>query len=260
MRSVGLWLFALSVAGLGVLSLLSGDFALNWQPVPVGMPWRTGIAYFSGMVLLVFGLGLLVKPLARLSAIVLTADFLIWLLILRLPRVTSLWNAGDWLGVGETAVLVCGAWALLWTVSEQRGSDFNAALLSSTSQRVVRFLFAVALPLIGISHFVYADVTAGMVPAYLPAHLGFAYFTGAAHIAAGAAVLFAVLPRLAATLEGIMMGLFGLMVWGPRVIAAPMSRFEWTAMLVSLAYSAASLIVAGLFKPQSVSVSEWRFA
>lgn len=258
MRPVGPLLFALSVAGLGVLSLLSGDFALNWQPVPVWLPWRTGIAYFSGAVLLIFGLGLLVKPFARLSAIVLTADFLIWLLLLRLPRVTSLWDAGDWLGVGETAVLVCGAWAMLWTVSPQDG--FSAALLSSTSQRVVRFLFAVALPLIGLSHFVYADVTAGMVPAYLPMHLGFAYFTGAAHIAAGAAVLFAVLPRLAATLEGIMMGLFGLMVWAPRVVAEPTSRLMWTAMLVSFAYAAASLIVAGLFKPQSVSMGEWRFA
>lgn len=252
MRSVGQWLFALSVAGLGILSLLSGDFALNWQPVPARLPLRTAIAYFSGAVLLIFGLGLLVRPVARLSAIVLTADFLIWLLLLRLPRLTSLWDAGEWLGAGETAVLVCGAWALLWTV---QGGVSDAA-----GQRFVRFLFAVALPLIGLSHFVYADVTAGMVPAYLPAHLGFAYFTGAAHIAAGAAVLFAVLPRLAATLEGIMMGLFALMVWLPRVIAAPMNRFEWTAMLVSLAYGAASLIVAGLFKPQSVSLGEWRFA
>lgn len=250
MRQAGIVVFALSVAGLGVLSLLSGDFALNWQPVPAWLPLRAGIAYASGAILLVCGIGLFFKRTAAVSAMVLTADFVAWLLLLRIAQMTSLLSAGQWLGTAETTVSVCGAWALLWAVSDGRKTAVTAALVSPTSERIVRFLFAVALVLIGISHFVYAKETADLVPAYLPARFGFAYFTGAAHIGAGLAVLFGVLPRLAANLEGIMMGLFGAMVWAPRVAAAPTNRFVWTAMLVSFAFAASSLIVAGLFQPQ----------
>ncbi len=252
MRVASVILFALSIAGLGVLSLLSGDFALNWQPVPAWIPGREALAIISGAVLVVCGLGLLVPRTAALCTLVLAIDFLIWLVLLRLAALTSLVDPGQWLGVGETAVLVCGAGALL--ISQADRLPFGAAIQSTASRNIVRLLFGVALPMIGLSHFVYVHATIALVPTYLPARIGFAWFTGAAHIAAGTAVLFGVVPRLAANLEGIMMGLFAVMVWLPRVAAAPMSRFAWTAMLISLAYAAASLIVAGIFKPQPLAM------
>jgi hypothetical protein len=83
-----------------------------------------------------------------------------------------------------------------------------------------------------------------MVPAWLPGRVGLAYLTGAAHVAAGISLLLGVVPSLAATLEAIMLSLFTLLVWVPRVIAAPASRAEWTAMLVSGALTGAAWIVA----------------
>ena len=57
MRLMGLGhpVFAVALAGFGVLSLSSGDFAYLWQPVP---PWLLGhplLAYASGALLLVCG-------------------------------------------------------------------------------------------------------------------------------------------------------------------------------------------------------------
>jgi hypothetical protein len=40
-------IYATAFAGLGVLSLTSGDFAMNWQPVPAWVPWREPLAYAS---------------------------------------------------------------------------------------------------------------------------------------------------------------------------------------------------------------------
>lgn len=241
-------LFALSVVGLGILSLLSGDFAMNWQPVPAGVPVREALAYLSGALLLIFGLGLLIEKFAAISAVVLTADFLIWLVALRIAQLKSLWDWGGGLGVGETAILVCGAWALLWALPNWDQSRLRQLLQSASARSIVLALFGIGVVLIGIAHFVFAKATADLVPAYLPSRIGFAYLTGALHIAAGVAVVAGIVPRLAAVLEGIMMILFGLMVWLPRVVAAPLTRFEWTAMLVSYAYGAGSLLVAGLFK------------
>ncbi len=110
---------------------------------------------------------------------------------------------------------------------------------------MARFLFALALPILGLSHFAYSQITAGMVPAWLPSPLGLTYFTGAAHIAAGLGLLFGVFPRLAATLEAVMISLFTLFVWVPPLFVEPMKRLGWTAMFVSMALAAVTWAVAG---------------
>jgi uncharacterized membrane protein YphA (DoxX/SURF4 family) len=57
--------------------------------------------------------------------------------------------------------------------------------------------------MLGLSLFVYADGTASMVPIWLPDRLGFAYLTGAGHVASGAGILLGIVPRLAAAMEAI---------------------------------------------------------
>ena len=58
---VGHILFGCGLAGLGFLSLVSGDFALNWQPVPAWVPWHENLAYASGLVLLSGGIGMVLR-------------------------------------------------------------------------------------------------------------------------------------------------------------------------------------------------------
>ena len=61
-------LISLGLIGLGVLSLLYGDFAMVWQPVPEGIPFRTPLAYLSGALLLAGGLGMMVRPVSVRAA------------------------------------------------------------------------------------------------------------------------------------------------------------------------------------------------
>ena len=118
------------------------------------------------------------------------------------------------------------------------------------AMRPARILFGLTCVFYGWSHFVYADYTAGMVPTWLPGHLAFAYFTGAGHVAAGIAIVLAVLPRLAATLEAIMMSLFGLLVWVPSFFAQPRPAWatppenQWSELVVNLLLAASAWIVA----------------
>ena len=89
-----------------------------------------------------------------------------------------------------------------------------------------------------------------MVPTWLPARLGFAYFTGLAHIAAGVGVTVGVLPRLAATLEAVMMALFGLLVWVPTFLAHPRPQWatppenQWSELVVNVLLATAAYLVA----------------
>jgi len=101
-----------------------------------------------------------------------------------------------------------------------------------------------ALPLIGLSHFVYSAGTASMVPAWLPGHLFFAYLTGSGHMAAGLGILLGILPGLAAALEALMITLFVLLLHLPGVVAHPHDRLQWTMFFIASAYAGAAWAVA----------------
>ena len=86
--------------------------------------------------------------------------------------------------------------------------------------------------------------TADLVPAWLPYREGWAYLTGAGHIAAGLGVLFSIFPRVAAMAEAGMIGVFTILVWIPAIVAAPKTRLPWTAFFISWAIASAAWAVA----------------
>ena len=246
--SPGHVLFAGGLAGLGILSLISGDFALNWQPVPASVPWREHLAHASGLVLCAGGLGMLLKRTATLSALVLTMYALVWLVLLRVPHVVM--NPTTeivWLGFAENLALLAGGWILLVSLATPEHGPHVKRVAGDRSVRIARVLYAVALPLIGLSHFVYVQGTAALVPAWLPNRVALAYLTGAGQIVAGVGLLVAILPRAAATLEALLLSSFTLLVWVPRVLADPATRFPWTALFVSAAITGAAWAVAESF-------------
>jgi uncharacterized membrane protein len=225
--------FALGIAGLGVLALISGDFAMVWQPVPATLPGRTVLAYASGVIMLVAGLGLLVHKTAVLSIRILYPYLVIWMLLKVPPLLTAPEQESVWLGLGELVVLMTGGWVL-----------FDALTGRDKGIRAAQILFGLALIPIGLSHIVYAKDTADLVPAWLPFRTAWAYLTGAAHIAAGLGVVFSVVPRLAANLEAAMIAAFTLLVWVPAIAATPTTRLPWTAFFISAVIGAAAWLVA----------------
>jgi uncharacterized membrane protein len=233
------------MAGLGVLSIIYRDYAMNWQPVPAWVPWHDALASASGALLLACGVGLLLRRTAATSSLLLTAFMLSWVVLLRLPPLLAAPSTEVyWLGLGETLVLTTGCLSLCAQLRTSVHDARSGLLAGSSGQRIALYIFALALPPIGLSHLVYSDATAQLVPSWLPLRHGWAYLTGAGHIAAGLAVLFGIVPRLAATLEAAMMGVFTLLVWAPKVVMEPTSRLNWTALFVSAALSACAAIVA----------------
>jgi uncharacterized membrane protein len=242
--------FAVALAGFAVLSLGTGDFAYVWQPVPTWVPGRLLLAYASGALLLVCAAGLLwPRTLAR-SSLVLALCGVASMLLLHVPRIARQPLVEvEWFNLGEIATMVAGAWILF--ASAERAAAVPApatawrkAVAGERGITIGRVLFALALPAFGLSHFVYAKVTAGMVPSWLPGHLAWAYLTGAAHIAAGLGILFGVLPRLAATLEGLMVSTFLLTVNVPELVRAPGDRYQWSEVFVASAIGGAAFLVA----------------
>jgi uncharacterized membrane protein YphA (DoxX/SURF4 family) len=84
-----------------------------------------------------------------------------------------------------------------------------------------------------------------MIPAFIPAPLFWAYFTGGAHLAAGIAFLTNVLVRLASILFAVMVSGFVLLLHLPRTIEEPGSRAEWTMIVIALTITAGAWCAAG---------------
>jgi uncharacterized membrane protein len=239
-----LTLFAVGMIGLGILALTYGDFAMVWQPVPAWFPGRTALAYASGAIMLLGGLGLLFSATAAWSARVLFPYLIIWMLLKVPALVVAPQIEAVWLGFGELAVLMAGGWVLfarLVTVPESSPLRF---VTGDRAVRIARIFFAVWLIPIGLSHILYVKPTADFVPAWLPFREGWAYLTGAGQIACGLGVLFSIFPRVAATCEAAMITLFTLLVWAPRIIADPKSRLFWTGFFISWAIASAAWEVA----------------
>ncbi len=251
MNKLGHYLFAIGLAGLGLLSLGFDDFALVWQPVPATVAHREVLAYCSGGLLLVGGVGMFFRRASAWSVLVLTLFALSWLVLLQVPRVAGHpLDEGMWLGFGENLLLVTGGWCH-YAVLSRRGKKTPAPFtVGNTGMRTGQLLFGLALPLIGLSHFIFAEATASMVPAWLPKRILFAYLTGSGHILAGVGIVFSIFPRLAATLEASMLSLFVLLLHLPGVAAAPHDRLQWTMLFVATAFTGAAWSLAGsLFEP-----------
>jgi uncharacterized membrane protein len=248
-----LTLYAVGMIGLGILALVYGDFALVWQPVAPWIPGRTVLAYGSGLIMLLGGVGLLLRSRVTWSVRILFPYLIIWLLLKVPALLVAPQMEAVWLGFGEIAVLMTGGWVLFATLAGLREGSPLTFATGANGIRLAGMLFAVSLIPIGLSHLVYVKQTVELVPAWLPYRVGWAYLTGAGQIACGLGVLFSILRRVAAWAEAGMISVFTLLVWGPAIVAAPKTRLPWTAFFISWAIASAAWVVAQNIVPKPVA-------
>ncbi|HEY0232503.1 MAG TPA: hypothetical protein VGC55_14740 [Dokdonella sp.] len=113
------------------------------------------------------------------------AFLLLWLLLLNVPAVVLVPQMeASWLGFGEIAVMLAGIWIRFAANARLQPWRVLKFATGANGIRWARRLFIVSLPMIGLSHFVYATETAAYVPHWLPFPLGWACLTGAGSLAA----------------------------------------------------------------------------
>ena len=239
-------LFALVLIGLGVLGFVTGDVALVWQRIPLDdMPGKNIVAYVCAAIELFGGIGLLIPRSTALASRVVFVFLVLWLVLLKLPSVVLVPSMeATWLGFGEIAVVAAGGW-ILYALHASTRSTF---LCGRTGIRNARILFAIALPMIGLSHFFYPAETVKFIPSYFPFPYAWAYLTGGASIVACVAILSGVLARLAATLEAAMLVVITVFVWTPGLTPAPVNRLQVTAFLMSSLIALGAWIVADSYR------------
>jgi uncharacterized membrane protein YphA (DoxX/SURF4 family) len=217
--------YAIGAILLGAVSIYFGDFAMQWQNVPPGVP-RGALVWLSGAILVGGGAAVLTPRWERWGALLLAINFGFWVVVLHLPpALKSAAHIGTWNGPAEITLLTMGGVALF---------SASAGRLRPTLALVARILAGASAIVFGLAHFNYIDFTATMVPKWIPPSQTFwAWATGAGHLLAGLALVSGIRARLAATLLAGMMGSFVVLVHIPRVIGAPHLHVEWIMLAVS---------------------------
>lgn len=108
-------------------------------------------------------------------------------------------------------------------VAIRRRLSFNLADISV----LARVFVPVPLAVFGAEHFVSANAMKNAVPNWIPGHLFWIYFVGCALFAAAISILTMKYVRLSATLLGLMLFLFVVLLHVPNVIHNPGDRFAW---------------------------------
>jgi len=228
----GRFLLALPMVIFGVEHFLFAGIVVTIMPPWI--PWHFFWAYFVGIALIAAGVAIILKREAWLAGFLLGTMILAFVVLIH-SRLLAQWpgdafamnpifgphpgrlhNACKDLGLSGAAFLFAGTQSEAWQVS---GKDKVFT--------VGRVFFAIAVAALGVLHFVYPAFAPGVQPMSaavkfpLPGQPAWSYLTGVAFLAAGIAIFMNSKVRLAATLLGILILLFGLIVWVPWLAAHP---------------------------------------
>lgn len=239
-RANGRRVYGLGVMALGMVCLALGDFHPG-QPVPKDFPDRIALAYAVAAFMLVAGAALEWRRTAAWAASALTAYFALVVVVLMNGRLLLVHYA-EFAPYESLAIQLAIASGGLVVFATHAKID---AALAARLTRLGQIAFAICALVFGAAHFVYLNLTAPLVPKWLPPAQEFwAYATGVGHIAAGIAILTGVRARLAAILLTVMFASFTLLVHLPMLLATPSSHWIWNENALNIALIGAAWVMA----------------
>jgi len=236
--------YGLGVMALGIASLAFGNFDPG-QSVPDSFPARTALAYVAGMFMVVAAAAVEWRRTVSWGAAALGFYYTFFVVILMDGRLllTDFAVFGTYENIAIQ--LSTGAGALIVYAHIAHIDHHINAQLAGRLTRLGQRAFGVCALVFGAAHFVYMNLTAPLVPKWLPPGPVFwGYVTGVCFIAAGLAMLTGVKARLAAILLTAMIASFALLVHEPMLLADHASHYNWTESAENLAVIGAAWVVA----------------
>ena len=233
--------FGASAVLFGVIALMWYD-SDTWQTLR--QIWRLPFGTIVGGCLMIVqiagGIGIEYPKTARLASIVLGIVYLLFSLacipgIIAAPAIYAYYGS-----FFEQLSLLCGAIAL------HAATEVNAARAVALG-RVARLGLGVCAISFTLSQILYLPMTADLVPKWIPPSRTFwAILTTIAFALAAISILMNRQARLALRLMTLMLALFGVLVWIPRLIAHPEAHSNWsefglTFLITGAVWTAADL-------------------
>ena len=250
--SAGRYVFSAGLIFMGCLGLFWNDFVTG-QSVPATVPHRALLGVLAGLFTIAAGAALTLRRTTPAGAIAVIAYFMVLVMgVMDGAELIAQWKVyGEYESAAEQFAIAAAALILF---AETAPID---AVLAGRLKRTGQVVFGICALVFGGAHFVYMNLTAPLVPRWLPpSQVFWGYATGVAHIAAGLAILTGFRARLAAILLTVMYASFQPLVHIPMLLADTGSHFEWCENAINLALVGVAWVVAGSFREPETALPE----
>ena len=222
--------YSLGLMALGLACLVFADFDPG-QSVPSDFPARVALSYVSGAFLVAAAAAIQWRRTAAWGAAALTAYYLFFVVLVMNGRLLPAHFSEFGIYENTSMQLAIAAGGLIIFAAAANIGSAPAARLTRAAQLAI----GVCSLVWGSAHFIYMNLTAPMVPKWLPPSQEFwGYLTGIAFLAAGVTILTGVQARLATVLLTCMIASFGLLANGPALLADHSTHFNWSESALNL--------------------------
>jgi hypothetical protein len=230
----------------GASAVLFGVIALMWHDPDTWqslvriwrLPFGTLIGESLMIVLIAAGIGILFSRTARAASIVLMVVYGIFSLACVPGMIAAPTIYFEYGAFFEQFSLFCGAIGL-YAITEA------SAARAVTAGRLARLGLGLCAVSFTLAQIFYLKITADLVPTWIPPNQVFwAILTTVAFGLAALAILINRQARLATRLMTLMIVLFGILVWVPRVVGHPEAHGNWSEFALNFLIAGAAWIVA----------------
>ncbi len=239
LSTVGRIFFGIAIAAMGFLTIYNKDFP--YMMLPPNHSWMNEhvvFIYVSGAILFLAGAGIVfnIKPtvVPLLLGCLLLLVFCFYFIPYQLMVSPNRMHYGDW----ENA-------------AKEFGLASGAIVISGCYRRKLfpfgTILFALTIFSFGIDHMVYGKEAMDYIPSWIPGHLFWIYFCGAALLGSSLAILLNIRRRLFAALLGGMILIWVIILHTPKAIADTLTDHngEVSSGFLALAYCGIAFVIAG---------------
>jgi uncharacterized membrane protein YphA (DoxX/SURF4 family) len=238
-------LFAIPWIVFGIQHYMYADFVATL--VPAYMPVRIFWAYLTGTAMIAAGISFIIGIKVRLAATLLGIMLSIFILLIHVATLAAdLHNSIHWTRALQDIVITGAAFALasINTPGAPAGRRKFVVVGNIDLVTAARYLYAFPLVFLGVQHFMDIDFVTAKIPGYLPGKVYWDYLMGVLLIVAAISMLINKKAALSATVLGLVLLLFVLLLHGPLLVANVKNGFNWTASMLDLAIAAGAFLVA----------------
>jgi uncharacterized membrane protein YphA (DoxX/SURF4 family) len=256
MKKIGTINYSLGMGCIGLLHFFYPGFRPVFIPGwPSWLPGLQPLAYVAGLALIVACAFIIAGFKEWTTSLILGSVLLVLFVFVQVPN-QVIHNPGQlaaWTIPLKALAQAGGAFVIAHSVStgeEETRTDRNRFIKQLA--RLIpfgRIFFAVPMIVFGIDHFLYTDGVSGLIPGWIPAPVFWTYFTGVALIASGVSIIFEVQVKLLATLLGIMIFIWFVVLHVPKAIEAPdvNNGNAVTSAFQALAFSGIAFVLASKY-------------
>lgn len=236
--NLGLYVYGGAAIFLGLLGLVSGDFATAWQNVGPNVPLRVPLAYLTAVIELTGGIALFAPRTARVGALTLTIVYSVFTFIWVPKAFVNLGNYDPIGNVFEEFALVSAG--LVYCAIFSPANSFMAR-----RRPFFVLLFGTCPISFGIVHIIDMPGLLAVIPSWLPpTRMFWAYASTMGFFGAAVAILTGIMAPVAARLLTAEIVIFELLVWIPKLFSDPENHFNWSANAISIALAGAAWAVS----------------